>query len=182
MWKSTQFLFGELAVTGGTECSSVVEQWHCKLCAAGSIPAFPIPMNCNHWNIFLLLRSVPVFLVGRFMPFKSAHWTFLIKEMVFMDTKGCKCCCTCKWYAVCEGACCNGDSEHCADFRFFNDGCECWENLDYESINKIMSDLKFYKNAYKQLRTRCIETTTDYFDRGQYYGLIIRPTREKKCK
>ena len=25
---------------------------------------------------FLLLRSVPVFLVGRFMPFKSAHWTF----------------------------------------------------------------------------------------------------------
>lgn len=96
MWKSTQFLFGELAVTGGTECSSVVEQWHCKLCAAGSIPAFPIPMNCNHWNLFLLLRSVPVFLVGRFMPFKSAHWTFLIKEMVFMDTKGCKCCCTCK--------------------------------------------------------------------------------------
>nr|DAL61627.1 MAG TPA_asm: hypothetical protein [Caudoviricetes sp.] len=34
-------------------------------------------MNCNHWNFFLLLRSVPVFLVGRFMPFKSAHWTFL---------------------------------------------------------------------------------------------------------
>lgn len=99
-----------------------------------------------------------------------------------MDTKGCKCCCTCKWYAVCEGVCCNGDSEHCADFRFFNDGCECWENLDYESINKIMSDLKFYKNAYEQLRTRCIETATDYFDRGQYYGLIIRPTREKKCK
>nr|DAH94742.1 MAG TPA: hypothetical protein [Caudoviricetes sp.] len=37
---------------------------------------FSIPMNCNHWNLFLLLRSVPVFLVGRFMPFKSAHWTF----------------------------------------------------------------------------------------------------------
>jgi hypothetical protein len=44
MWESTQFLFGELAVIGGMECSSVVEQWHCKLCAAGSIPAFPIPM------------------------------------------------------------------------------------------------------------------------------------------
>ena len=67
----------KLVVKGGTECSSVVEQWHCKLCAAGSIPAFPIPMNCNHWNLFLLLRSVPVFLVGRFMPFKSAHWIFL---------------------------------------------------------------------------------------------------------
>lgn len=99
-----------------------------------------------------------------------------------MDTNECKCCCTCKWYAVCEGVCCNGDSEYDADFRFFNDSCECWENLDYESINKIMSDLKFYKNAYEQLRTRCIETATDYFDRGQYYGLIIRPTREKKCK
>ena len=33
---------------------------------------------------------VPVFLVGRFMPFKSAHWNFLIKEMS-MDTKGYKC-------------------------------------------------------------------------------------------
>lgn len=53
MWESTQFLFGELSVTGGMECSSVVEQWPCKLCAAGSIPAFPIPMNCNHWNFSL---------------------------------------------------------------------------------------------------------------------------------
>lgn len=93
-----------------------------------------------------------------------------------MDTKGCKCCCTCKWYAVCEGVCCNGDSEHCADFRFFNDSCECWENLDYESINKIMSDLKFYKNAYEQLRTRCIETATDYFDRGQEVSHLLSDT------
>ena len=42
-----------LTVIGGTECSSVVEQWTCKLCVAGSIPAFPIPMNCNHWNFSL---------------------------------------------------------------------------------------------------------------------------------
>ena len=27
------------------ECSSVVEQWPCKLCVAGSIPAFPIPYS-----------------------------------------------------------------------------------------------------------------------------------------
>lgn len=27
------------------ECSSVVERWPCKLCAAGSIPAFPIPYS-----------------------------------------------------------------------------------------------------------------------------------------
>nr|DAE01709.1 MAG TPA: hypothetical protein [Siphoviridae sp. ctkyp1]DAH31658.1 MAG TPA: hypothetical protein [Caudoviricetes sp.]DAH50132.1 MAG TPA: hypothetical protein [Caudoviricetes sp.] len=33
-------------------------------------------MNCNHWNLFFLLRVVLVFLVGRFMPFKPAHWTF----------------------------------------------------------------------------------------------------------
>lgn len=33
--------------------AQLVEQWHCKLCAAGSIPAFPIPMNCNHWNFSL---------------------------------------------------------------------------------------------------------------------------------
>lgn len=42
-----------LTVIGGTECSSVVEQWTCKLCVAGSIPAFSIPMNCNHWNFSL---------------------------------------------------------------------------------------------------------------------------------
>lgn len=23
-------------------------------------------------------------------------------------------CCTCKWYALEENVCCNGDSEHCA--------------------------------------------------------------------
>lgn len=35
----------KLVVKGGTECSSVVEQWPCKLCVAGSIPAFPIPYS-----------------------------------------------------------------------------------------------------------------------------------------
>lgn len=49
-----------------------------------------------------------------------------------MDTKGCKCCRTCKWYAVCEGVCCNGDSEHCADFRCMDDSCECWEENKHE--------------------------------------------------
>lgn len=53
MWESTQFLFRELTVTGGMECSSVVEQRPCKLCVTGSIPVFPIPMNCNHWNFSL---------------------------------------------------------------------------------------------------------------------------------
>ena len=45
MRESTQLLFGELAVTGGMECSSVVEQRPCKLCVTGSIPVFPIPYS-----------------------------------------------------------------------------------------------------------------------------------------
>lgn len=49
-----------------------------------------------------------------------------------MDAKGCKYCCTCKWYAVYEGVCCNGDSEHHADFRCLDDCCECWEENEYE--------------------------------------------------
>lgn len=39
-------------------------------------------------------------------------------------------CCTCKWYAVEEGVCCNGASEHCADFRCLDDSCECWEGIE----------------------------------------------------
>ena len=41
-------------------------------------------------------------------------------------------CCTCKWYATYEGVCCNGDSEHCADFRCLDDSCECWEEIKDE--------------------------------------------------
>lgn len=36
-------------------------------------------------------------------------------------------CCTCKWYALEEGVCCNGESEHRADFRCLDDSCECWK-------------------------------------------------------
>lgn len=53
-----------LTVIGGTECSSVVEQWTCKLCVAGSIPAFPIPMNCNHWNLFSCFVRFQCFSLG----------------------------------------------------------------------------------------------------------------------
>nr|DAJ94521.1 MAG TPA: hypothetical protein [Bacteriophage sp.] len=35
-------------------------------------------MNCNHWKIFLFLSKAPVFPVGGFMSFKSAHWIFKI--------------------------------------------------------------------------------------------------------
>ncbi|RHC16755.1 hypothetical protein [Roseburia intestinalis] len=38
-----------------------------------------------------------------------------------------KYCSTCKYYAEYEGVCCNGDSEHCADFRGLDDTCEKWK-------------------------------------------------------
>ena len=41
-------------------------------------------------------------------------------------------CKTCRWYAAFEGACCNGDSEHRADFRLDYDWCEEWEENDVE--------------------------------------------------
>lgn len=38
-----------------------------------------------------------------------------------------KTCNTCRWYAPFEGVCCNGDSEHRADFTYPEDMCPCWE-------------------------------------------------------
>lgn len=52
-----------------------------------------------------------------------------------------KYCCTCKWYAEYEGVCCNGKSEHRADFRCLDDTCEEWEqdadNLEVEGQMEI---------------------------------------------
>lgn len=39
-----------------------------------------------------------------------------------------KTCPTCRWYAPFEGVCCNGDSEHRADFPDPERGCGEWEN------------------------------------------------------
>lgn len=39
-----------------------------------------------------------------------------------------KYCCTCKWYAQFEGVCCNGESEHRADFHLLDDTCQRWES------------------------------------------------------
>lgn len=36
-------------------------------------------------------------------------------------------CETCKYYAEFEGVCCNGYSEHRADFMDSSDSCEEWE-------------------------------------------------------
>lgn len=44
--------------------------------------------------------------------------------------------CTCKWYATYEGVCCNGDSEHCADFTESECCCEFWERKEDGNMRK----------------------------------------------
>lgn len=39
-------------------------------------------------------------------------------------------CGNCKWYAEYEGVCCNGDSEHRADFTDKNFYCKCHEYVE----------------------------------------------------
>lgn len=39
-------------------------------------------------------------------------------------------CATCKWYEFYCGVCCNGESEHRADFMDSGDSCEKWEAMD----------------------------------------------------
>ena len=41
-----------------------------------------------------------------------------------------KLCRTCRWYAEYEGVCCNGDSEHRADFVDEDYYCDEWEEND----------------------------------------------------
>ena len=38
-----------------------------------------------------------------------------------------KVCETCKWYETYTGACCNGDSDYCADYVSSMNSCENWE-------------------------------------------------------
>ena len=39
-----------------------------------------------------------------------------------------------RWYEDFNGVCCNGDSEHRADFTEPEDGCECWEGIDEDEV------------------------------------------------
>lgn len=38
-----------------------------------------------------------------------------------------QCCETCRYWEPFSGACCNGDSPHCADFTDDDDACTGWE-------------------------------------------------------
>ena len=49
------------------------------------------------------------------------------KKMKVWRASMTKCCATCRWYAEFEGACCNGDSPHCADFTEPEDCCAEWK-------------------------------------------------------
>ena len=43
-----------------------------------------------------------------------------------------KTCRTCDWYEPFNGVCCNGDSEHRADFTGADGTCSYWGNYDYD--------------------------------------------------
>ena len=43
-------------------------------------------------------------------------------------------CKNCDYYAEFEGVCCNGESEHCADFVFPDTSCEHWTKKDGDKI------------------------------------------------
>lgn len=43
-----------------------------------------------------------------------------------------KTCATCDWYEDYQGVCCNGDSQHRADFMSADQGCEFWKEDDHE--------------------------------------------------
>ena len=45
-------------------------------------------------------------------------------------------CSTCRWYEDFQGVCCNGNSEHRADFTEPEDGCECWEGRNEDDVSK----------------------------------------------
>ena len=62
-------------------------------------------------------------------------WTdFLLDRFTRMegDKPMDKVCRTCDWYAQSESVCCNGDSDHRADFMNSEDSCPAWGNYDYE--------------------------------------------------
>lgn len=60
--------------------------------------------------------------------FKSTRRTFLFLRGLYGE----RLLLYMQMYALEEGVCCNGDSEHCADFRCLNDSCECWEGVENE--------------------------------------------------
>lgn len=74
------------------------------------------------------------------MPFKSAHWTFLIDVLIMQKEKCCK---TCKKHDDFTWVCFNGDSEHCADFTEPDCVCEFWEGVEDDRKRSKENDRRF---------------------------------------
>jgi len=51
------------------------------------------------------------------------------------DTKKCK---TCYWWSWFSGACCNGDSDHKADFRTADSTCDCYKPNIHKGCGGLM--------------------------------------------
>lgn len=47
-----------------------------------------------------------------------------------MEDEELRYCANCEHYELIEGVCCNGDSEHVADFRELDNTCEKWEEME----------------------------------------------------
>ena len=56
-------------------------------------------------------------------------WNERVKQLKGKDGVKKRYCSTCRWYAIYEGTCCNGDSQHRADFRTLDDTCEKWDGV-----------------------------------------------------
>lgn len=51
----------------------------------------------------------------------------IVRKQWIMSCNKMNTCKTCRWYAAFDDVCCNGDSEHRADFRLEDETCEKWE-------------------------------------------------------
>lgn len=89
-------------------------------------------------------------------------------------------CCTCKWYALEEGVCCNGESEHRADFRYLMTVVNVGRVLKMteQEAKKMQKELSDYKKVFSELEERCSPEALEYWHRHLWYGLTIQSNAE----
>lgn len=73
-------------------------------------------------------------------------------------------CMNCKWYESFCGVCCNGDSEHRADFRLEDETCEEWketmaEYIEREAAIKAVNDYAHMAIDKKQMLLDTVDDT-----------------------
>lgn len=89
-------------------------------------------------------------------------------------------CCKCKWYALEEGVCCNGDSEYRADFRLLDVVVNVGRVLKMtkQEAKKMKKELSDYKKVFSELEERCSPEALEYWHRHLWYGLTIQSNAE----